>query len=125
MTSGDGVLILIVILLSFIPALLQPLAEDPMDPGMAVIQVDGQSVSTLNMKTPGIYEFPFEQGTGIVEISNQGIRMLEMDRRICPEAICSDKGWIETSAEAIICLPNRIVVTLQKSSGDYDLTAKH
>jgi len=123
MTLGDGVLIVLVILISLIPVHFKPTARDPRQLAVAVIKVNGQTVSTVAMNRPGYFEFPFEQGTGQVEILNGAIRMLEMDSKICPQAICSDKSWIKTSADVIVCLPNRIVVTLESAEADHDMTA--
>lgn len=44
--------------------------------------------------------------------------MLEMDRKICPDAICSDTGWIRKKYQSIVCLPNKIVVRFQQEQED-------
>jgi hypothetical protein len=44
--------------------------------------------------------------------------MLEMDKEICPNAICSDTGWISKSYQTKVCLPNSIIVTLEKNQND-------
>jgi len=41
---------------------------------------------------------------------------LPMDRIICPRGICSETGWIEDSMKAIVCLPNRLVVSVEKDT---------
>ncbi len=46
-------------------------------------------------------------------MNNRRVRMIEMDREICPEAICSETGWIDNSYQSIVCLPNRIIVTTE------------
>jgi len=70
----------------------------------------------------GIFEFEFYGKKGFVEISGQKVRMLKMDKVTYPEGICSDRGWIESSSENIICLPNRIIVTLDKFSSDVGIS---
>lgn len=59
------------------------------------------------------YEFEFRDQVGYLEVKNGKVRMLEMNRQICPERICSETGWIDSSHEAIVCLPNKIIVTIQ------------
>lgn len=39
--------------------------------------------------------------------------MLEMDKKICPNKICSNTGWINKSYETIVCAHNSILVTIE------------
>lgn len=64
------------------------------------------------------YEFKFKDRTGYIEVKDGRVRMLEMDKEICPEGICSDTGWIDSTTQAIVCLPNRIIVTIQGMDDD-------
>jgi hypothetical protein len=41
-----------------------------------------------------------------------------MDKKICPNAICSDTGWISKPYQTIVCLPNHIVLSLEGSKKD-------
>lgn len=86
------------------------------------ISVSGTAVKSLKLDNNGIFEFEFDGKKGFVEISGQKVRMLKMDKVTYPEGICSDRGWIESSSENIICLPNRIIVPLDKSSSDVDIS---
>ena len=60
-----------------------------------------------------IYKFNFNKNNGYIEIKNGSVRMIEMDRKICPRKICSDTGWISKGYQAIVCLPNKIVVSIE------------
>jgi len=88
----------------------------------AIISVSGSTVKSLNLAENGIFEFEFDGKKGYVEISDKKIRTLEMDKAKCPEGLCSDRGWIESSSENIVCLPNRIIVTLGNSTSDVDIS---
>lgn len=44
--------------------------------------------------------------------------MLEMDKKICPNAICSYDGWIDKGYQSIVCLPNNIVVIIEGVKDD-------
>lgn len=59
------------------------------------------------------YEFEFGNNTGFIEVKDNSVRMQEMDRSICPEGICSDRGRIRKIHQSIVCLPNRIVVSFE------------
>lgn len=38
--------------------------------------------------------------------------MLPISKELCPQGICSHVGWIEHPGDAIVCLPNRLVLTI-------------
>lgn len=44
--------------------------------------------------------------------------MLEMSRKICPNKSCSEIGWISKGYQAIVCLPNRIVVGIESEKDE-------
>lgn len=54
----------------------------------------------------------FLAGTATVEIAEGRVRLLRMPQEICPLGICSAIGWVEQAGDAIVCLPNRLVLTV-------------
>ncbi len=50
----------------------------------------------------------------IVEIRNNRVGIRNAD---CPNKLCMAQGWIDRGA--LICLPNRVVVTITGSEGKY------
>jgi len=69
----------------------------------------------------GFYEFQFDKGTAKLEVKDKKVRMLPMDRSICPQAICSETGWIDGKPKSIVCIPNLLIVSFagdQKSDVD-------
>ncbi|MCX7883047.1 MAG: NusG domain II-containing protein [Brevinematales bacterium] len=57
-------------------------------------------------------------GKGKIEIKKGKVRMLESD---CPDHICVKKGWIFRKGDAIICMPNHVVVEiLGETKGEWD-----
>ncbi|TDT57297.1 NusG domain II-containing protein [Fonticella tunisiensis] len=80
----------------------------------AVIFVDNNIVKKISINSENkVYDFKFKDQIGYVEVKDGAIRMLEMDKRICPEGICSDTGWISKSYQSIVCLPNKIMVIIE------------
>jgi hypothetical protein len=67
-------------------------------------------LSNNELKQNGIYEFSFDGGTGSIEVKEGKVRVLPMDKKICPEGICSDTGWIKNSSKIIVCMPNHLVI---------------
>ncbi|MCR3921020.1 MAG: NusG domain II-containing protein [Firmicutes bacterium] len=57
-----------------------------------------------------IVELP--TGEAEVEVEDGRVRMHPMGKELCPQGICSHVGWVERSGDAIVCLPNRLVLTI-------------
>ena len=62
--------------------------------------------------------FKFGENTGYLDIKDGAVKMREMDIKICPEKVCSETGWISKSYETIVCLPNRIVVSIENGEAN-------
>lgn len=59
------------------------------------------------------YDFKFGEHTGTIQMQEGRVRMLPMNLDICPGKVCSDTGWIQESYQKIVCLPNKIMVTIE------------
>lgn len=89
--------------------------------GIIVIQVDNREekkISLSDVKDGEIYAFNFKNTIGYIEVNNGKVRMLEMTKEICPNAICSETGWIQSTNQSIVCLPNKIVVKIEGVKAD-------
>ncbi|CDX00883.1 NusG domain II-containing protein [Desulfitobacterium hafniense] len=81
-----------------------------------VIVVENEVAQRIPLKVQEesqTYEFKFRDQIGYLEVKNGKVRMLEMPKEICPNSICSETGWINNATKAIVCLPNKIIVTIQ------------
>lgn len=65
----------------------------------------------------GIYDFEFDGEIGYIEVKERKVRMLPMDKTICPQAICSNTGWIDGNPKIIVCMPNQIIVSFKSNKG--------
>ena len=86
----------------------------------AVIQVQGKIIKEIPLKKYAkskIYKFNFNGNNGYLEIKNGNVRMLVMNRKICPKKICSSTGWINKKYEVIVCLPNKLEVSIETTKG--------
>lgn len=83
-------------------------------PAYAVITVDGNEICRLPLDEDCIYRIG---ETNTIEISDGTVRMIDAD---CPDKICIHTGRISDSGRAIICLPNRVVISItgEDSSAD-------
>jgi hypothetical protein len=78
--------------------------------GKVIMQLDKEQ---LNKN--GIYDFKFDKGTGQLEVKDRKVRILPMDKKVCPRSICSNTGWISGRPQTIICMPNLITVSFAGS----------
>jgi len=78
------------------------------------IELDGQLVDEIpfDAMTRERLVVQMPAGEATVEIAEGRVRILEMPRAICPLGLCSSVGWVERSGDTIVCLPNRLVLTV-------------
>lgn len=78
------------------------------------IELNGEIVREVLLKEDVVQSItvPLSKGNAIVEIENGRARMLPMSKELCPQGICSHVGWAERSGDIIVCLPNRLVLTV-------------
>jgi hypothetical protein len=69
------------------------------------------------------YSFEFDHNIGQFEVENNKVRMLQMSREICKNQICSQTGWIDEPNELIVCLPNRIVLSIEGNNDENEVDA--
>ncbi|MFN4217231.1 MAG: NusG domain II-containing protein [Brevinematales bacterium] len=80
----------------------------------------GRSGSYVEIRVGGLrYRYPLDEervfewqsahGKGKIEIKGKRVRMLEST---CRDQICVKKGWISRTGDAIICMPNHVVVEI-------------
>ena len=90
--------------------------------GTITVEVENEVVMDIPMgetgEEPQHITVPLEAGDATIEISEGKVRVLPMPQETCPLGICSQVGWIERAGEAIVCLPNRMVVTLHSEEED-------
>lgn len=96
-----------VILLAALSVLIFQYTKKEGGPGTAVITVDGTIY--------GSYSLSMEQeididGTNTLEIMDGKADMKEAD---CPDKLCVNHKAISRDGESIICLPNKVVVTIE------------
>ena len=58
-----------------------------------------------------------EYGENVILVSNGHIEMKSAD---CPDKICVEHGELKSSASAIVCLPNKVVIKFVSSTDDTD-----
>ena len=77
-----------------------------------VVELDGKPAYTLPLTADRTIAVKSTYGDTVIEIRDGKVRVREAH---CPRQICVKEGWI--SRGAIICLPNRIVITVGGGAG--------
>ena len=76
--------------------------------GVVEIQIDGKVVETLDLQKERA--FKINGGTNTVQIENGKVKMAAAN---CPDQICVHQRAISKNGESIICLPNKVVVSIE------------
>ena len=84
--------------------------------GWAVVTVNSKEVARYSLLKDGHYVL--NNGTNTLVIEDGAAWMQEA---LCPDHICVDMGKIRYSGQSIVCLPNRVVVSIEGVAGEADL----
>ena len=86
----------------------------------AVITLDGAVVDRIPIEAEGSYVFPdipgmtFTVSDGAVSVTESG----------CKDKVCVRTGAVSHRGEAVICVPNRVAVTVEGSERDLDVVLR-
>ena len=90
--------------------------RSPSDSGSyAVVEVDGVIVASYPLSEDGI--FVLNGGTNTMEIKDGRVRVVEAD---CPNQQCVRQMWIDKRNQSIVCLPNRVIITITGGPSSVD-----
>lgn len=78
-----------------------------------VVEIDGTVVCSYPLSEDGV--FPLNGGTNTLIIENERARLENSD---CPDHTCERTGKIGFVGQTIVCLPNRLSVTVKGEAKD-------
>ena len=85
--------------------------------GVAEIRLNGELVQTVRWRElKEKITIPVGDGN-VVAADATGVWMEHAD---CPDQLCVRQGKIQSGQLSIVCLPNRVTVTLRKEDGEID-----
>ena len=89
----------------------------------AVVEVNGETVVQLSLAEDTVYDIEIEnEVTNTLKIENGEAKMISAD---CPDKICVKHRSISKNNESIICLPNKVIITIvSDAESDIDGVAK-
>ena len=83
------------------------------DGATVTVTVDGVTVAEYPLSKDGVYTL--NGGSNILTIENGTARMSDSS---CPDHICENKGKIKYVGQTIVCLPNKLTVTVTGDAED-------
>lgn len=108
-TFGDGLVVLLIVLSAAVLLwTLRPVHSDRMT---VLITLDGKTVAeyTLQDLTAPVF-LPIDAPWPLtVELQADRVRIAHSD---CPSQDCVHTGWIDTPGQQIICLPDKLIISL-------------
>lgn len=90
------------------------------DGNIALVYYDNQLIKTVPLDIDNIYLVQGELGDVIIEVKNNKIKVEDENS---PKHLCSKQGFVSSSYESIVCLPNKIVIKI-KNRDDIDTLVK-
>ncbi|MCJ7645376.1 NusG domain II-containing protein [bacterium] len=84
----------------------------------ALIKVGNSTVQRLSLRMDKMINVEGEKGRVVIEVKDGGVRVVESS---CLQKICVNTGRINRPGQNIICLPNKVLVTIEgKESSKVD-----
>ena len=112
----DIVLILIILALSTLILIVTRSRKE--QGAYVIVMVENTEIARYSMTVNGIYDINANNGkTNRIEIRDGRVRMIEAS---CPNHLCIRQGWISLEGQSIVCLPNRVTVTVHGTGGGFD-----
>ena len=112
-TIADKILLFILVILSFSGIIW---IREGLPKGRTVrIEVNGHPVYILPADKEKIVSVEGPEGKTVVEIRDHRVRVTESP---CQNKLCIKQGWVERGA--IVCLPNRVVITIGGQGNEPD-----
>ena len=71
------------------------------------VMLQNDEIARYSLSIDGIYAI--NGGTNTIEIKDGKVRMLEAQ---CPNHLCVHQGWISLEGQSIVCLPNKVTVSV-------------
>jgi hypothetical protein len=76
------------------------------------VSVDGETLAAFPISRDTVYEIPLEEGHTTLTIKDGKAYVSFAD---CPDKVCASHRPIEYNGESIICLPHKVVISIEES----------
>ena len=83
--------------------------------GTVTVQVDGEIIMELPLDKDAQVVLGEGEHTNTLMIENGTARVVEAS---CPDQVCVRQGAVQYEGESIVCLPHRLIVTVEGGQGN-------
>lgn len=85
-----------------------------------LVYENNKVIKEINIISPKAENYYFKDNRIQLEINERKVRILKSD---CPRKICVHTGWIESPAQTIVCIPNKLLIEITSISQDVKYNA--
>lgn len=113
--KGDKILIIAVLAIAVLASVAMLFAQKTVsDGGVAVVTVDGETLEkySLDENVHEIIQLP-DGSYNVLEIKDGKADITEAS---CPDGICVRHRKISKTNQTIVCLPNKVIVTIENGA---------
>ncbi|MDR0298198.1 MAG: NusG domain II-containing protein [Streptococcaceae bacterium] len=103
----DGVLLVILMLLSFVPVLTFAKTTDTAT--SVVVKAHGKVVKTMSLADNQTWTYNDGSDYNVIQVKNRAVRVTEAN---CYNQIDVNAGWISQAGQSLVCLPHSLTITL-------------
>ena len=100
-------IILIAVILAVAVVLLIVTGSHGTEGSYVSVMLQNDEIARYSLSNDGIYAI--NGGTNTIEIKDGKVRMIEAQ---CPNHLCVHQGWIGLEGQSIVCLPNKVTVSV-------------
>ena len=108
--KGDVLILGIILALAFLTWLIPHITEDDTSGSEVVVLRDGNEIGRYSLSADNIIIFQGTDGSyNLILISGGTVKVTDAD---CPDQLCVRQRSISKNGESIICLPHKLVITI-------------
>lgn len=93
------------------------------DANVAYVYYDNKLIKTIDLRIDETKEYIVKgyNGDVVIETKKNQIRVKEEKS---PLNLCSKQGFISSSLETIVCLPNKVIIKIESSNDELDAVVR-
>ncbi len=112
MKKGDRLIIIIVAAVAIIALVITMMTVSDANNKVASITVDQNPYITLPLNKDTTVTIATKYGSNTIEIKDGSVKVISAD---CPDKICVQTKAAQKVGDIIVCLPHRLIITIQKA----------
>lgn len=81
----------------------------------AVVKVDGKEYGTYSLSEDKIIKIEEKGHLNVIQIKDGNVAMISSS---CKNQLCVNTGRISKTSQAVVCLPNRVMIEIKGKKGE-------